>query len=443
MPAGAVLGETLCAPSVQVAVRDQRPVERDAHLATVCVSRDDQVVPVVRHRVDDAPVRRMGDADRNINLFAVDRAGDFSVMIMPQMWIVGPAEAESHPFDLQRRAGVSQVDPPRLLETSPEILPREGLMRTTISAARTLEVTHRVLECRRVVVVGAPDVNARTLQQPPEAAKHERHRLMVSEVVAGVDHKVRLQRTKCGQPALAGSEVRRHMHVGDVQYPNGPRTGRQYWHIHPTQPERVDLIQPRVRQAAGADRPDAQQAFDDRIVARFAATSGKATSETCCNTGRMPDAPSTLKERLRSDLTAAIRDRDKVRTGTIRMVLTAITEAEVAGSEAVELSDQQVLDVVIKEAKKRREAEAAYADAGRSELAEKERAESDVLAGYLPEQLTQEQIAAIVADAIASTGTAELGVKGMGKVMAQVTPQTKGKADGSVVAAEVRRQLSG
>jgi uncharacterized protein YqeY len=157
----------------------------------------------------------------------------------------------------------------------------------------------------------------------------------------------------------------------------------------------------------------------------------------------MSDAPSTLKERLRSDLTAAIRERDKVRSGTIRMVLTAITEAEVAGSEAVELSDQQVLDVVIREAKKRREAEAAYADAGRAELADKERAESEVLADYLPQQLTQEEIAAIVADAIASTGASELGMKGMGKVMAQVTPQTKGKADGSGVAAEVRRQLAG
>ena len=157
----------------------------------------------------------------------------------------------------------------------------------------------------------------------------------------------------------------------------------------------------------------------------------------------MSVAPSTLKERLRSDLTAAIRERDKVRSGTIRMVLTAITEAEVAGSEAIELSDQQVLDVVIREAKKRREAESAYADAGRAELAEKERAESDVLADYLPQQLTQEEIAAIVADAIASTGAAELGMKGIGKVMALVTPQTKGKADGSVVAAEVRRQLSG
>jgi uncharacterized protein YqeY len=156
----------------------------------------------------------------------------------------------------------------------------------------------------------------------------------------------------------------------------------------------------------------------------------------------MSDAPSTLKERLRSDLTEAIKDRDKVRSGTIRMVLTAITEAEVAGSEAIELSDQQVVDVVTREAKKRREAEAAYANAGRSELADKERAESDVLADYLPQQLTQDEIAAIVAEAIAATGAAELGMKGIGKVMAQVTPQTKGKADGSVVAAEVRRQLS-
>jgi uncharacterized protein len=157
----------------------------------------------------------------------------------------------------------------------------------------------------------------------------------------------------------------------------------------------------------------------------------------------MPDAPRTLKERLRSDLTESIKDRDKVRSGTIRMVLTAITEAEVAGSVAVELSDQQVLDVVIREAKKRREAEEAYANAGRAELAEKEHAESEVLADYLPQQLPQTEIAALVADAIAATGAGELGMKGMGKVMAQLTPQTKGKAAGSVVAAEVKRQLSG
>ena len=156
----------------------------------------------------------------------------------------------------------------------------------------------------------------------------------------------------------------------------------------------------------------------------------------------MSEPASTLKERLRSDLTNAIKDRDKLRSGTIRMVLTAITEAEVAGSKAIELSDQQVLDVVIREAKKRREAEEAYSNAGRNELADKEHAESEVLADYLPQQLTPSEISAIVTEAIASTGAAELGMKGMGKVMAQVTQQTRGRADGSAVAAEVRRQLS-
>jgi uncharacterized protein YqeY len=124
------------------------------------------------------------------------------------------------------------------------------------------------------------------------------------------------------------------------------------------------------------------------------------------------------------------------------MVLSAISEAEVAGAEAIELSDQQVLDVVIRESKKRREAEEAYAAAGRTELAEKEHAESEVLADYLPQQLSPEEISAIVGAAIADTGASDLGLKGMGKVMAVVTPQTKGRADGSVVAAEVRRQLA-
>jgi uncharacterized protein len=151
----------------------------------------------------------------------------------------------------------------------------------------------------------------------------------------------------------------------------------------------------------------------------------------------------SLKERLRADLTTAMKGRDKVRASTIRMVLTAVTEAEVAGSEAKALSDQQVLDVVIREAKKRREAEQAYAAAGRTELAEKEHAEGQVLADYLPAQLSPEEIRVLVTDAIAKSGAAALGVKGIGKVMGLVTPQTKGRADGATVAAEVRRQLAG
>jgi len=149
-----------------------------------------------------------------------------------------------------------------------------------------------------------------------------------------------------------------------------------------------------------------------------------------------------LKERLRADLTTSIKDRDRVRAGTIRMVLSAISEAEVAGTKAKELTEQQVLDVVIREAKKRREAEEAYTAAGRTELAEREQAESAVLADYLPRPLTADEVAAIVTDAIAQTRAAELGPRGIGKVMGVVTPQTKGRADGAAVAAEVRRQLN-
>ena len=115
-----------------------------------------------------------------------------------------------------------------------------------------------------------------------------------------------------------------------------------------------------------------------------------------------------------------------------------------AGSEARELTDQQVLDVVVREAKKRREAREAFTAAGRSELADKEQAEADVLADYLPQAHDAGGgHARSSARRSSSTGAAELGMRGMGKVMGVVTPQTKGRADGGAVAAEVRRQLAG
>ncbi|MFX4273977.1 GatB/YqeY domain-containing protein [Propionibacteriaceae bacterium Y1685] len=152
---------------------------------------------------------------------------------------------------------------------------------------------------------------------------------------------------------------------------------------------------------------------------------------------------SQLKQQLRTDMTAAMKARDEVRVRTIRMVIAAISEAEVAGKEATELTDEQVLDVVVKETKKRREAEREFDNAGRPELAEKERQEAAVLADYLPAQLSEEEIATIVSDAIASTDSAGQGMRAMGKVMGVVTPATKGRADGSAVAAEVKRQLAG
>ena len=136
---------------------------------------------------------------------------------------------------------------------------------------------------------------------------------------------------------------------------------------------------------------------------------------------------SALKDRLRADLIIAIKARDEVRSSTIRMLLTAITNAEVAGKVQRELSDDDIVGVLSTEAKKRREAATAFADGGRLEMADKERAEGVVIGDYLPAQLSEDEIAGIVSAAIEKTGAAGEGMRAMGKVMGLVTPQVKGK----------------
>jgi uncharacterized protein len=146
-----------------------------------------------------------------------------------------------------------------------------------------------------------------------------------------------------------------------------------------------------------------------------------------------------LKDRLRADLTTAMKGRDELGTATLRMVLSAVTAEEVAGKQARELTDDDVLAVLRREAKKRREAAEAFAGAGRAEQAERERAEEGVIATYLPAQLDDADLAAIVADVVTATGAA--GMKDMGRVMGAVQGAVAGRAEGGRVAAEVRRQL--
>lgn len=151
---------------------------------------------------------------------------------------------------------------------------------------------------------------------------------------------------------------------------------------------------------------------------------------------------SALKDRLRDDLNTSLKARDALRTSTIRMALAAITTAEVAGKEARELTDEDVVAVLSSEAKKRREAATAFDEGQRPELAQKERDEAAVLAEYLPAALSEEEIGAIISAAIEQTGAAGEGMRAMGKVMGIVTAKTKGRADGAAVAAEVKRRLS-
>jgi uncharacterized protein YqeY len=149
-----------------------------------------------------------------------------------------------------------------------------------------------------------------------------------------------------------------------------------------------------------------------------------------------------LKNRMRADLTTAMKGREELRASTLRMALTAVTNAEVAGKQARELTDDQVVDVVASEAKKRREAATAYDSAGRADLADKERTEAEILAAYLPQPLSGAEIAALVSATIERLGVAGDG-KAMGKVMGALQAQTRGRAHGGAVAAEVRSQLAG
>ena len=146
-----------------------------------------------------------------------------------------------------------------------------------------------------------------------------------------------------------------------------------------------------------------------------------------------------LKEKLQADLTEAIRGRDEVKSGTIRMLLSAITNEEVAGKAAKVLTDAEIITVLSRETKKRREAVEAFTAAKRDDLANKEKAEAVVIAQYLPEQLSEAEIKKIIADAIAETNAA--GPAGMGLVMKVLQPKIAGKADGGIVSALVKSAL--
>lgn len=157
-----------------------------------------------------------------------------------------------------------------------------------------------------------------------------------------------------------------------------------------------------------------------------------------------PPGPQGLAERLRADLTAAMRARDELRTTTLRSVLTALRNAEVAGKQARTLDDAEVTAVLRGEAKRRREASTAFSDAGRADRAAREAAEGLLIEEYLPAQLDDEALTAIVAEEVArAAADGRTGMTAMGSVMGAVRPRVGQQAEGGRVAAEVRRQLQG
>jgi uncharacterized protein YqeY len=149
----------------------------------------------------------------------------------------------------------------------------------------------------------------------------------------------------------------------------------------------------------------------------------------------------SLKAKLREDLTESIRSKNELRSSTIRMILTAITNEEVSGKEARVLTDAEVITVLTREAKKRREAAEAFESGGAKDRAEREKSEGEVIAQYLPTQLTPHELEALIAEAITSTGAQ--GPQGMGLVMKFLQPKVAGKADGATVSSAVKAALAG
>ena len=149
----------------------------------------------------------------------------------------------------------------------------------------------------------------------------------------------------------------------------------------------------------------------------------------------------SLKEKLQSDLTQSMRERDELRSSTIRMILTSIRNEEVAGKEARELSDAEIITVLSREAKKRREAAEAFDAAKATERANSERAEGAVIAEYLPQQLSEAEIKNLISAAIQETGATSPAQ--MGIVMKVLQPKIAGRAEGGVVSSLVKSQLAG
>ena len=146
----------------------------------------------------------------------------------------------------------------------------------------------------------------------------------------------------------------------------------------------------------------------------------------------------TLADRLQSDMTTAMRGGEALRRDTLRMVIAAAHNAEVAARRP--LSDDELLGVLVKEAKTRRESIEAYTQVGRSDLADKERAEVDIISVYLPAALTEDELRAMISEAITATGAAS--ARDMGKVMGRLSPQIRGRADGKQVSGLVAQELA-
>ena len=391
------------------------------------VTGKDEVGAVGCHAIDDAKVRRMRDTQSKVGV-SIEFSGDIVVTVASDVRVVDPSDIDMAPIDLESSSRVGEVEPSDIHQTVDEVLPREHVA-IRLKTRWTHEVPGGVNGLWSVVVVATENECARHVEQRLESVEHVRYRKHVGQKVAGDDDGVGSKVAQGADPLLLAHLSRHEVQVGEVQNPHGRLPGRQQRGGRPS--EHVVLGLPSgVRERGG---PGSKSAHEGHGGGAHAPMLPRR-----CHTDRM----SALKDRLQADLTTAIKQRDELSAATIRMVLTAITNEEVAGKEARQLSDEDVVTVLGREAKKRRESAEAYDQAQRPELAQRERDELGVITGYLPEQLGEAELETIVAAAVAEVAaTGVTGGQAMGAVMKVVQPQIKGKADGGTVSALVKKSL--
>src|ERR671913_147158 len=447
-------GQALRASGVEVAVGHQRTPDRQGELTTVGVAGEDDRRPVGDHRVEHALVGRMDQPHGEAHVLGSGtRHG--GIPVIPDMRVVRADELDGVVAHRDDRSSVVDVDPSTVPKPVDERL--HGEVRTPLPhlGVPSREVSHGVLGDRAEVVVAPQDERAGEVEERFHRAEQRGHRPGVREVVSGVDDEVGLQGRKGPHPVDLPGLPRREVQVGDLEDAHRRGAGWEGRHGIPTEHEPGPLHEGGVRRpddsgthetADGAKRGAGglvhlailAKALPPHESVWVATPRARHTGRLRWETGAMTDT--TLKTQLQRDLHDAMRARDKVRAGTLRMTLTSITTAEVAGDEARELSDDEVLRVIAKEAKKRKESAAAFAGAGRGELAATEEAELAVLKGYLPEELGDDELRAIVERAVASTGAT--GMPQMGQVMKAAQAEVAGRADGGRVAAVVQQVLS-
>ncbi len=417
------------APAIKVAVGHERAVHRQTDLTAVGMPGQGYRHPVGRHCIQDSQVRCVRDSEGEVRI-RFCRASDEGVVIASNVWVIHPPNVDSKVANVHGCTRVGQVLPAAPCQGIHQLGPGK-FWPVRVQVGRSGEVLEGIDRPRGVVVVAAEDEDSRGRAEQRVESLHDRiHRIDVTEEVAGDHDKVRTQFRERGDPVLESAPARSHVQVGQMQDAHRVGVARQSLRREAPQTGRGGLPPGVSGHCRSGHDGSAEK------------SAGSHVGSVSCLV--MDNAPmSTLKNQLQSDLTAAIRQQDEITMSTLRMALAAVTKAEVAGKTARELDDDEVVGVLVGEAKKRREAAEAFDGAGATDRADRERDELVVLERYLPSQLSEDEIKALVAQAVASAAAeGKTGPAAMGVVMKALTPQTRGRADGGVVAALVKQALA-